>query len=177
MPELVHSPDFAQWKCDVFPGRMITVPGGYTSSLSAVRRPLVLAAVFQVPWQPQPASFGDREIWLPWRECERLSCTPRRNRAIEAPIDLDSLPLLGVAHIIDSHVVVLTPKERNSVKLFATAKNILSRYLPLALSNHPVLHANSFAGVRIWPAGGIASGEDSGHVGFEVFIDRDTAVD
>ena len=48
---------------------------------------------------------------------------------IEAPIDLDSLPLLCVAHVIDSHVVVLTPEEWNSVKLFTTAKNILSWYL------------------------------------------------
>src|SRR5712692_6958301 len=96
---------------------------------------------------------------------------------IEAPIDLDSLPLLRVAHVIDSHVVVLTPEEWNSVKLFTTAKNILSRYLPLALGNHPMLDANSLAGVRIWPAGGIASSEDSGHAGFEVFVDRDTAVD
>src|SRR6266496_6747394 len=54
---------------------------------------------------------------------------------IEAPIDLDSLPLLRVAHVIDSHIVVLTPKEWNSVKLFAMAKNILCRYLPLALSH------------------------------------------
>jgi hypothetical protein len=96
---------------------------------------------------------------------------------IEAPIDLDSLPLLGVAHVIDSHVVVLTPEERNSVKLFATAKNILSRYLPLALSNHPVLDANSLAGVRVGPAGSIANSEDSGHAGFEVFVDFDTPID
>jgi len=37
--------------------------------------------------------------------------------SIEAPIDLDSFPLLGVAHVIDSHIVVLTPEEWNSVKL------------------------------------------------------------
>src|ERR1700737_816040 len=29
-----------------------------------LRRPLVFAAVFQLPWRPQPASFGDRERWL-----------------------------------------------------------------------------------------------------------------
>ena len=96
---------------------------------------------------------------------------------IEAPIDLDSLPLLGVAHVIDSHVVVLTPEEWNSVKLFATAKNILGCYLSLALSNHPVLDANSLAGVRIGPAGDIAGSEDSGHAGFEVFVDFDTTID
>src|SRR6266851_7367370 len=96
---------------------------------------------------------------------------------IEVPIDLDSLPLLGVAYVIDSHVIVLTPEEWNRVKLFATAKNILRCYLPLALSNHPVLDANSFPRVRIGPAGGIASNEDSGHAGFEVFVDFDTPID
>src|SRR6266853_2796029 len=80
---------------------------------------------------------------------------------IEAPIDLDSLPLLRVPHVIDSHVVVLTPEEWNSVKLFAMAKNILSCDLTLSFSHHPVLDANSLAGVRIWPAGGIAGSEDS----------------
>lgn len=57
---------------------------------------------------------------------------------IEAPIDLDSLSLLGVAHVIDSYVVVLTPEECNSVELFTTAKDILSCHLSHALSNHPV---------------------------------------
>jgi hypothetical protein len=79
-----------------------------------------------------------------------------------------------VAHVIDSHVVVLTPEVWDSIKLFATAKNILSCYLSLALSNHPVLYANSLAGMRIGPAGGIASSEDSGRAGFEVFVDFDT---
>ena len=90
---------------------------------------------------------------------------------IEAPIDFDGLPLLGVAYVIDSHIVVLTPEEWNRVKLFATAKNILSCYLALAFSDHPVLDANSLAGVRIRPAGGIACSEDSGDAGFEVFVD------
>src|SRR5258708_33064746 len=89
---------------------------------------------------------------------------------IEVPIDLDRLPLLRVAHVIDGHIVVLTPEEWNSVKLFATAKNILGCYLPLAFSDHPVLDANSLAGVRIGPAGGIASSEDSGPAGSEVFV-------
>src|SRR6266851_9073560 len=96
---------------------------------------------------------------------------------IEVPIDLDSLALLGVAHVIDSHVVVLTPEEWNRVKLFATAKNVFSCYLSHALSNHPVLDANSLTGVRIGPAGGITSCEDSGHAGFEVFVDYDTPID
>src|SRR5262245_33009941 len=76
---------------------------------------------------------------------------------IEAPIDLDSLPLAGVTHVVDSHIVVLTPKERDGVKFLATAENIPGRHLPLALGDNPVLDANSLARVRIWPANSIAS--------------------
>ena len=31
---VTYSPDFAQWKWDVLPGRTITLPGGYASTLS-----------------------------------------------------------------------------------------------------------------------------------------------
>ena len=31
----MYSPDFAQWKCGVLPGRTITLPGGYAFNLSA----------------------------------------------------------------------------------------------------------------------------------------------
>ena len=40
---------------------------------------------------------------------------------IEATVDLDSVPLLGVADVIDSYLVVLTPEEWNSVEPFATS--------------------------------------------------------
>jgi hypothetical protein len=90
---------------------------------------------------------------------------------IEAPIDLGSVPLLGVAYVIDSHVLMLAPGEWDGVKPFATAKDMLSCYLPLTFRHHPVLDANSFAGVRIGPTSGIAGREDSRHVGLEVFVD------
>jgi hypothetical protein len=31
---VTYSPDFAQWKWDVFPGRTMTLPGGYASTFS-----------------------------------------------------------------------------------------------------------------------------------------------
>jgi len=31
---VTYSPDFAQWKCQVSPGRTITAPGGYAFTLS-----------------------------------------------------------------------------------------------------------------------------------------------
>jgi hypothetical protein len=92
---------------------------------------------------------------------------------IEAPIDLDRLPFLGVAHVIDRHVVVLTPED-------GTASDFSRRpriFLALAPSYHPMIDANSHARAGIGPAGGIASSEDSGHAGFEVLVDFDATID
>jgi hypothetical protein len=75
---------------------------------------------------------------------------PRPSRVVSSKMSPD------VYHLINRGVSfhrLLTPEEWNNVKLFATAKNILSRYLPLALSDYPVLDANSLAGARIGPAG------------------------
>ena len=80
-------------------------------------------------------------------------------------------------YVIDRHIIMLAPKEWDYVTFFAMAKNILSRYLTLSFSDHPVLDPNSLSGMRVGPAGGIASSEDSGHAGFEVFVNRDTAID
>ena len=96
---------------------------------------------------------------------------------IEAPIDLDGVPLLGMAHVIDSYVVVLTPEEWNSIELFAPAENVFGCDLSHAFSYHPVLDANSLAGVRIWPARGIAGSEDSSSTGFQILVDCDTSID
>ena len=43
---------------------------------------------------------------------------------IEAPIDLDSFPRLSVTHVVDRHIVVLTPEEWDSIKFLAAAENI-----------------------------------------------------
>ena len=82
-----------------------------------------------------------------------------------------------MAHIVDSHVIVLTPEEWNGVKFFTTAEDILSGYLSLAFRQHPMLDANSLAGMRIWPADGIAGSEDSRHTGLQVFVDFDASID
>lgn len=142
-----------------------------------LRRPLVIEVVLQIPWRPQLQAL---EISRDGYSSENAAAFLVRHDTIariDAPIDLDSLPLLGMAHVIDSHVVMLTPEKWNSVKLFATAKNIPGCDLTLSFSYYPVLDANSLAGVRIGPAGGIASSEDSRHAGFEVFVDFDTTID
>jgi hypothetical protein len=85
---------------------------------------------------------------------------------IEAPIDLDSVPVLGVAYIIDYQIAMLVLEEWDGVEPFATTKNILNCYLSLTLRHHPALDANSFACVRIGPTSGIAGRDDSRHVRF-----------
>jgi hypothetical protein len=95
---------------------------------------------------------------------------------IEAPVDLDSLPLLRLAHIIDSYVVELTPEEWNSVKLFTTAKNIFSCCFPIRSAT---TQCSTRIRAPVFGSGqrrGIAGSEDSGHAGFEIFIDCDTPI-
>jgi len=72
---------------------------------------------------------------------------------------------------------VLAPEKRNGVKLFRMTKNILSGHLSHAFSNHPVLDTNPLPGVRVGPAGSIASREDSRHTRFKVFVNVDTSID
>src|SRR5215467_8586495 len=95
----------------------------------------------------------------------------------EATVDFDSIPVLSMAHVVDGHIVVLTPEERNSIKFLTAAKNVLGCHLPLTLSDHPMLDANSLAGVWIRPAGDVAGSENSGGTGFQVFVDCDTPID
>ena len=40
---------------------------------------------------------------------------------------------------------------------------------------NPVLHPNIVAGVRVWPADGVARSKDSWRAGFEIFIHADAA--
>jgi hypothetical protein len=72
---------------------------------------------------------------------------------------------------------VLTPEKWHRIEPFAAAKNVPGRNLSLAFGNHPMLDSNSLSGMRIGPAGGVASGENSGHAGFEVFVDRYATID
>src|SRR5262249_12866688 len=64
-----------------------------------------------------------------------------RHRAvagIQAALNLNRVPALGVADVLDRDVVVLTPEKRNSVEAFATAQHVACRDLTLPLRDHPV---------------------------------------
>jgi hypothetical protein len=54
--------------------------------------------------------------------------------------------------IIDRHVVMLAPKERDGSEFLAMSEHVESRGLPLALGNDPMLNANTLAAVGMGPS-------------------------
>ena len=95
---------------------------------------------------------------------------------LEGSIDLDRVPALGVADVPDLDVVVLAPEKRNRIEALAAAEDVTRRRLALALSDDPVLDADSRARVRIRPPRDVASGEDARRAGFEVLVDGDAPI-
>src|SRR4029077_21031626 len=87
------------------------------------------------------------------------------------------VPGLGVADIIDRHVVMLAPEERHRREGLASAQHAERGGLALALGDHPMLDADGAAGVRIGPARDVARGEDPGYAGLEIAVDGDAAVE
>src|SRR5260221_703436 len=67
-------------------------------------------------------------------------------------VDIDTVPLLGVADVIDAHVVVRAPKERSLRERLARAEHVSGGRLAVPLREHPVLDANPVTRVRIGPA-------------------------
>ena len=89
----------------------------------------------------------------------------------------DLVPRGGVADVIDRHVVVLAPEERDGSIALAPAEHVARGDLTLPLGNDPVLDAQPLAAVRIGPAGDVPGGENTGGAGFEIFIDEHAAID
>src|SRR4051812_11595797 len=59
---------------------------------------------------------------------------------IRLAIHLDGIPLLGVADIVDAHVVVRAPEEGHLDERFTGAEHVAGGTLAHALRYHPVLH-------------------------------------
>src|SRR6201995_4075731 len=57
----------------------------------------------------------------------------------DVAVDIDLVPGLGVADIIDRHVVMLAPEERHRVERLARAQHVARRGLALAFRHHPML--------------------------------------
>src|SRR2546427_11678003 len=56
-------------------------------------------------------------------------------------VDVDAVPLLGVADVIDADVVVRAPKERSLRERLARAEHVSRGRLAVPLREHPVLDA------------------------------------
>src|SRR5262249_9899468 len=95
----------------------------------------------------------------------------------DVALDVEIVPRLGMADVVDRHVVVLAPKERNLGKSLSLAENVARRRLTLPLGHDPMLDPQSLAGMGIGPARDVAGGKDSRHAGFKVFIHCDAAID
>src|SRR5262245_45306334 len=68
---------------------------------------------------------------------------------IRRAVDVDAVPLLRVADVLDRHVVVLAPEERHGVESLPASQHVQRRDLALALRQHPVLDSDALTGVRI----------------------------
>src|SRR6266446_3464990 len=95
----------------------------------------------------------------------------------DVAVDVEIVPALGMPDIVDRHVVVLAPEERNLGKSLPLAENVARRRLTLPLGNDPMLDPQILAGMGIGPPRDVAGGKDSRHAGFKVFIHCDAAID
>ena len=95
---------------------------------------------------------------------------------LERAVDVNRVPLLGVADVVDRDVVVLTPEERDGIEALAIPQHVAGGDLALALRDDPVLDADALAGTRIGPARHVPCGEDPGRARFEVLVHGDATV-
>src|SRR6202040_1944315 len=117
--------------------------------------------------RPQPAtrrlaissSSGDRVFELDLGG-EAVAITPdRQNRQLpaampvshgavlrlEPAVNLDPVPLPGMADIGEQKIVLLSPEERDGVEALAPPKHVTGRRLALTFGNDPVLDADRLA--------------------------------
>src|SRR5439155_21505648 len=66
---------------------------------------------------------------------------------------LDVVPGCGVPDVIDRHVVMLAPEERDGGVALATAEHVARDRLALPLGDDPVLDAQPLAAVGVGPTG------------------------
>ena len=61
---------------------------------------------------------------------------------LNVAVDLDLIPSLCMADIVDWNIIVLAPKERHLIERRALPKHVQRRGLPLAFGDNPVLDAD-----------------------------------
>src|SRR5262249_52843738 len=94
----------------------------------------------------------------------------------DVAVDRQVIPLLGVADVIDRHVVVLTPEERHGGERLMMSQYAERRGLTLAFGDDPMLHANALTAVRIGPTRNVSGRIDSGHARLQVMANDHAAI-
>src|SRR3974377_184509 len=111
---------------------------------------------------------------LPGRVNVHDAC-PRASRSIAAA--LDRIPFLGVADIVDRHIVMLAPEKRHGAVRRLLANHVERRGLTLALGDDPVLDADALTHIGIGPARNVAGGVDVRRAGLKILVPACRGVD
>ena len=80
---------------------------------------------------------------------QHLAITTIAHQAVarfDVAFNVEIVPFLGMPDVIDRHVVVLAPEERNLGKPLPLAEHVARRRLALALGDHLVLDPEILAG-------------------------------
>src|SRR5665213_2207061 len=119
------------------------------------------------------------EVSVNRRDRQPAAAPPIGDRAVpccKLPVDLGWVPLFSVPHIRDAEVVLLGPKERNSVKYLPAAKNVPRCGLPLTLGHNKMFDADPFIDEPIRPTRDIAGRKNTRHACLEVFVHGNAAI-
>src|SRR6185437_5366290 len=90
---------------------------------------------------------------------------------------VDLLPCRSMPHVVDRHVILLSPEERHAGKALMVPEHIAGDSLALALRDHPVLDAKPLAALGIGPAGDVPSRENARCARLQALIDQNAMVD
>src|SRR2546427_3011851 len=114
----------------------------------------------------------------PQRQQLALPGQPNRHVAVgRITVYVNPRPRPRMTGVVDAHVVMPAPKNRDLIDPLARPEDVWGRRLALALRHDPVLHANSPAAVWIRPSRDVARGEDPRHTRLEILIHGDPLID
>src|SRR5262245_4810655 len=69
--------------------------------------------------------------------------------SVERAVNPNGVPALGMTDVLDRHVVVLAPEERDRIEALAPAEHVARRHLTLAFGDDPMLDADLRTRMRI----------------------------
>lgn len=90
-------------------------------------------------------------------------------------VDVEAIPLFGMADIVDAGIVVLAPEKRHRGKALPLPDDVPRGDHTLVLRNHPMLDADLLARSAVRPARDVAGGVDTGSAGLQEGVDGHAA--